>query len=100
MNIKPINDRVLIEETYEDNVTAAGIIIPDAAVEKPTMGIVKFVGKGGMVAGAFRDTQLKPGDKVLFGKYAGNEIKLEGKSYRMLIEEDVFAIVNEDQAAS
>ena len=98
MAIKPINDRVMIEEIYEDNTTASGIIIPDAAVEKPTMGIVKFVGSGGMVAGAFRNTQLKPGDKVLFGKYAGNEIKLEGKSYRMLVEEDVFAIVNAEDA--
>lgn len=100
MNIKPINDRVLIEETYEDNVTAAGIIIPDAAKEKPTTGIVRHVGDGGNVDGAFRPTQLKPGDMVLFGKYAGNEIKLDGKSYRMLMESDIFAIITPDQAAS
>ena len=87
MNIQPLSDRFLIEPTAAEEVTASGIIIPDSAKEKPLQGTVLAVGQG------TKDEPmiLKPGDRVLFGKYAGSEFELEGKKYLMMRQADVLA---------
>lgn len=89
MNIKPLADRVLIEPTAAEEVTMAGIIIPDSAKEKPLKGKVLAVGNG------TKDEPmvLKEGDQVLYGKYAGTEIELEGTKYLMMRQGDVLAII-------
>ena len=89
LNIKPLADRVLIEPVEAETKTASGIIIPDNAKEKPQQGNVMAVGKG------TKDEPMtvKVGDKVLYGKYAGTELKLEGKDYLIMRESDVLAIV-------
>ena len=87
MNIQPLSDRVLIEPTAAEEVTASGIIIPDSAKEKPLRGTVLAVGNG------TKDEEmiLKVGDQVLFGKYAGSEFELDGKKYLMMRQSDVLA---------
>ena len=87
MNIQPLSDRVLIEPTAAEEVTASGIIIPDSAKEKPLRGTVLAVGNG------TKDEPmiLKAGDQVLFGKYAGSEFELDGKKYLMMRQNDVLA---------
>lgn len=89
MNIKPLADRVLIEPTAAEETTLGGIIIPDSAKEKPLKGTVLAVGDG------TKDDPmvLKVGDTVLFGKYAGTEIEVEGTKYLMMRQSDVLAIV-------
>ena len=89
MTIKPLSDRVLIEPAKAEEVTAGGIIIPDSAKEKPLKGIVKAVGHG------TKDEEmvLKVGDQVLYGKYAGTELELEGKKYLIMRQSDVVAVL-------
>jgi chaperonin GroES len=89
LNIKPLADRVLIEPVKAETKTASGIIIPDNAKEKPQKGNVVAVGKG------TKDEPMtvKSGDTVLYGKYAGTELKLEGKDYLIMREIDILAIV-------
>lgn len=89
MNIKPLADRVLIEPTAAEETTLGGIIIPDSAKEKPLRGTVLAVGQG------TKDDPmvLKEGDKVLFGKYAGTEIELEGVKYLIMRQSDVLAVL-------
>lgn len=89
MNIKPLADRVLIEPTAAEETTMAGIIIPDSAKEKPLKGKVLAVGNG------TKDEEmiLKEGDTVLYGKYAGTEIELEGTKYLIMRQSDVLAIL-------
>lgn len=89
MNIKPLADRVLIEPTAAEEVTLGGIIIPDSAKEKPLKGKVVAAGNG------TKDEEmvLKVGDSVLYGKYAGTELELEGVKYLMMRQSDVLAIV-------
>lgn len=89
MNIKPLADRVLIEPTAAEEVTMGGIIIPDSAKEKPLKGKVLAVGHG------TKDEPmvLKEGDNVLYGKYAGTEIELEGVKYLMMRQSDVLAVI-------
>lgn len=89
MNIKPLADRVLILPTPAEEVTATGIIIPDSAKEKPLKGKVIAVGNG------TKDEEmlLKEGDKVLYGKYAGSEVQLEGEKYIIMRQNDVLAII-------
>ena len=89
INIKPLADRVLIEPTAAETTTASGIIIPDSAKEKPQKGIVIAVGKGTKE----EPTTVKVGDTVLYGKYAGTELNVEGKDYLIMRESDIFAIV-------
>ena len=91
MNIKPLADRVLIEPAAAEETTLGGIIIPDSAKEKPLRGTVLAVGQG------TKDDPmiLKEGDKVLYGKYAGTEIELNGTKYLMMRQNDVLAIINE-----
>ena len=89
LNIKPLADRVLIEPAEAETKTASGIIIPDNAKEKPQKGTVVAAGKG------TKDEPItvKVGDTVLYGKYAGNELKFEGKDYLIMRESDILAIV-------
>ena len=87
MNIQPLQDRVLIEPTAAEEVTASGIIIPDSAKEKPLRGTVLAVGDGTKD----EEMKLKAGDVVLFGKYAGSEFELDGKKYLIMRQSDVLA---------
>ena len=89
MNIKPLADRVLINPTPAEEVTMSGIIIPDSAKEKPLKGTVIAVGNGTKD----EDMVLKEGDNVLYGKYAGSEIEIEGKKYLIMRQSDVLAIL-------
>jgi chaperonin GroES len=96
MKIKPLNDRVLVKRTEEVQVTKGGILIPDTAKEKPIEGRVVAVGPGKMSdAGSRMALQVKAGDRILFGKYAGSEIKVEDEEYLMMREEDILAIIKE-----
>ena len=89
MSIRPLADRVLIEPTAAEEVTMGGIIIPDSAKEKPLKGKVLAVGNGTKD----EPMQLKAGDTVLYGKYAGTEIELEGIKYLMMRQNDVLAVI-------
>ena len=96
MKIKPLNDRVLVKRMEEVQVTKGGILIPDTAKEKPIEGKVIAVGPGKMIEqGQRMALQLKEGDRVLFGKYAGTEIKMEGEEFLMMREEDILAVIND-----
>ena len=95
MNIKPLHDRIIVKCVEEETKTAAGIIIPDtASKEKPQQGVVLAVGPGKLNAeGKVLPMSVKTDDKVLFGKYAGTDIKVDGVDYLMLREEDVLGII-------
>ena len=94
MKVKPLNDRVLLKRIEETQVTKGGIVIPDVAKEKPIEGRIIAVGPGKMSEQGQRMTlQVKEGDKVLFGKYSGTEIKIEGEEYLMMREEDLLAVI-------
>jgi chaperonin GroES len=94
MNIRPLHDRIIVERLEEETKTASGIIIPDSAKEKPQQGKVIAVGKGKMTEdGKILPLDVKVGNKVLFGKYSGTEIKIEGKEYLMMREDDVLGVV-------
>ena len=94
MNFKPLNDRILVKRVEEDTVSKGGIIIPDSAKEKPLRGEVLAVGNGKVSeSGAVRPLDVAVGDTVLFGKYAGTEIKIEGVEHTILREDDVLGIV-------
>lgn len=96
MKVKPLNDRVLVKRTEEVQVTKGGIYIPDTAKEKPIEGRVVAVGPGKMSDAGHRMTlQVKAGDRVLFGKYAGSEIKIEGEEHLMMREEDILAVIED-----
>ena len=93
MNIRPLHDRIIVERFEEETTTAAGIIIPDSAKEKPMQGSVVAAGKGKVTEdGKVLPLDVKV-DKVLFGKYSGTEIKIEGKEYLMMREDDVLGVV-------
>jgi len=94
MNIKPLNDRVLVLRIEEGQKTSGGIVIPDTAKEKPQEGKVVAVGPGKFDENGKRiPMEVKKNDRVLFGKYAGNEIKLDGVEYIIMREDDILAIV-------
>ena len=94
MNIRPLHDRIIVKRLEEETTTAAGIIIPDSAKEKPQQGTIVAVGKGKSTEdGKVLPLDVKVGDKVLFGKYAGTDIKLEGKEYLMMREDDILGVV-------
>ncbi len=96
MKVRPLNDRILVERIEEEEKTAGGIIIPDAAKEKPSQGKVIAVGNGKKTDdGKVIPLDVKEGDKILFGKYAGTEIKVEGKEYLMMREDEVFAVIED-----
>ncbi len=94
MKVKPLQDRILIKRVEEEHKTKGGIIIPDSAKEKPQEGIVVAVGPGRVTDTGTRVTPgVKPGDRILFGKYSGTDIKLEGEEHLILREEDVLAVI-------
>lgn len=93
-NIKPLHDRVVIKRMEEEKLSAGGIVIPDSATEKPIKGEVVAVGTGKVLDnGRVRAPQVKVGDKVLFGKYSGTEVKLDGVELLVVKEDDLFAIL-------
>ncbi len=95
MNITPLGERIVIKVLESEERTKSGILIPDTAKEKPQMGEVKAVGTGKMLENGQKVAlDVKVGDKVLFAKYAGTEVKLDGEEYMVLKESDVLAIVN------
>jgi chaperonin GroES len=94
MKIRPLHDRVLVERLEEKEVKKGGIIIPDTAKEKPQEGKVIAVGNGKVTdEGKKISLDVKAGDKILFGKYSGSEVKLDDKEYLIMREEDVLAIL-------
>jgi chaperonin GroES len=94
MNIRPLHDRIIVERFEEETMTAGGIIIPDSAKEKPFEGVIIAVGKGKSTEdGKLLPLDVKVGDKVLFGKYAGTEIKIDGKEFMMMREDDILGVV-------
>lgn len=96
MNIRPLHDRVIIKRMEEERKTAGGIVIPDTAAEKPIRGIVMAVGKGKILEnGEVRPLDVKVNDKVLFGKYAGTEVKVDGQELLVMREEDIMAVIEE-----
>ena len=94
MNIKPLHDRIVVKPIEAEELSAGGIVIPDNAKEKPTKGEVVAVGTGKVFDnGQVRAPQVKVGDKVLFGKYSGTEVKLDGVELLVVKEDDLFAIL-------
>jgi chaperonin GroES len=94
MKVRPLQDRVVVQRVEEETTTKGGIIIPDTAKEKPQQGKIIAVGKGKMLDNGTRvEMDLKPGDKVLFGKYAGTEIKLDGEEYLIMREDDILGVM-------
>ena len=94
MKIRPLHDRVIVKRLEEERKTASGIVIPDTAAEKPIQGKVVAVGKGKILEdGTVRALDVKVGDKILFGKYGGTEVKVDGEDLLVMREEDVMAII-------
>jgi chaperonin GroES len=94
MKIKPLHDRVIVKRIDEEKTTKGGIIIPDSAKEKPSEGKIIAVGNGKVLEdGSRQPLDVKKGDKVLFGKYAGTEIKIDGEEHLIMREDDIIAIV-------
>jgi chaperonin GroES len=94
MKIRPLHDRVIVKRVEEDRTSPGGIVIPDTAAEKPVQGKIVAVGKGKILEdGSVRALDVKVGDKILFGKYSGTEVKLEGEELVVMREEDVMAVI-------
>ncbi|HSW36339.1 MAG TPA: co-chaperone GroES [Candidatus Limnocylindrales bacterium] len=95
MNLKPLNDRVVVKVLEADEKTASGIVLPDKAKEKPQEGEVKAVGTGKVLDNGTRlAMEVKVGDKVIFSRYAGTEIKVKGEEFLILRQDDILALVN------
>ena len=93
MNIRPLNDRIIVKRLAEEEKTKGGIIIPDNAKEKPQEGEVVAVGNGKVLQNGTKvSPEVKKGDRILFGKYSGTEIKVDGEEYLMMREEDILAV--------
>jgi chaperonin GroES len=94
MNIRPLHDRLIVKREAEERKSAGGIVIPDTAAEKPIRGKVVAVGKGKILEdGKVRPLDVKVGDKILFGKYSGTEVKVAGEELLVMREEEVMAVV-------
>jgi chaperonin GroES len=94
MKIRPLHDRVIVKRLESETRSAGGIVIPDSAAEKPVQGKVVAVGKGKILEdGSVRALDVKIGDKILFGKYSGTEVKVDGDELVVMREEDVMAII-------
>ena len=94
MKIHPLHDRVIVKRMEEERKTASGIVIPDTAAEKPDQGEVVAVGNGKVLDdGKLRTLEVKVGDKILFGKYSGQTVKLEGTEYLVMREEDIMGVI-------
>ena len=94
MKIRPLHDRIIVERLEEESKTAGGLIIPDTAKEKPQKGKIIAAGKGKVTEdGKIITLDVKVGDLILFGKYSGSEIKVDGKEYLMMREDDVLGVI-------
>jgi len=94
MALRPLHDRVLIQRLEEGEQIRGGIIIPDTAKEKPQQGQVKAVGSGKLLdTGERTAPEVKPGDRILFGKYSGSEVKIDGEEYLILKEDEILGVV-------
>ena len=94
MKFRPLHDRVVVKRIEAEEKTVGGIIIPDSAKEKPQQGEVKAVGNGKLLESGHRTApEVKPGDRILFGKYSGSEVKLDGEDYLILKEDEILAVV-------
>ena len=94
MKIRPLHDRVVVKRVEEETKTAGGIVLPGSAAEKPSEGVVLAVGAGKPLDnGQIRALEVKVGDKVLFGKYSGSEVKVDGEQYIVMREEDIIGIL-------
>ena len=94
MKIRPLHDRVIVKRLEEERKTASGIVIPDAAAEKPDQGQIIAVGKGKILDnGEVRTLDVKVGDRVLFGKYSGQTVKVDGEELLVMREEDIMGVV-------
>ena len=94
MKIRPLHDRVIVKRLEEERTTASGIVIPDSATEKPDTGEVLAVGTGKLLEdGKVRAVDVKVGDKVLFGKYSGQTVKIEGEEVLVMREEDIMGVM-------
>jgi len=94
MKIRPLHDRVIVKRLEEERTSPGGIVIPDSAAEKPSQGKVLAVGKGkSLDDGSVRPLDVKVGDKILFGKYSGTEVKVDGDDLLVMREEDIMAII-------
>ena len=95
MALKPLGDRLVVRPLEAQDTTKSGLVLPDTAKEKPQEGKVLAVGTGRLLEnGSVKSLELKQGDRILYGKYAGTEVSLEGEDYLILREEDVLAIVH------
>ncbi|NKB63803.1 MAG: co-chaperone GroES [Gammaproteobacteria bacterium] len=94
MNIRPLHDRIVVRRVEDERTSPGGILIPDSATEKPMQGEVLAVGNGKMLdSGEQRALDVKVGDKVLFGKYSGTEVKVEGEEVLVMREDDVMGVI-------
>ncbi|MFN4263640.1 MAG: co-chaperone GroES [Thioalkalivibrionaceae bacterium] len=94
MNLRPLHDRVIVKRMEEERTTAGGIVIPDSAAEKPIRGEIVAVGNGKILdSGEVRALDIKVGDKVLFGKYSGTEVKIDGQEVLVMREDDIMAVI-------
>jgi chaperonin GroES len=94
MKLRPLHDRVIVKRMEEERMSAGGIVIPDSATEKPIRGQVMAVGAGKILEnGNVRALAVKAGDKVMFGKYSGTEVKVDGEELLVMREEDLIAII-------
>jgi len=94
MNIRPLHDRVIVKRMEEERTSAGGIVIPDSATEKPIRGEITGVGNGKVSEnGDVRPLDVKVGDQVLFGKYSGTEVKVEGEDLLVMREDDIMAVI-------
>ncbi|NNL06151.1 MAG: co-chaperone GroES [Gammaproteobacteria bacterium] len=94
MNIRPLHDRVVVKRMEEERTSAGGIVIPDSAAEKPQKGEIVAVGNGKLTeSGELRALDVKVGDQVLFGKYSGTEIKIDGEDVLIMKEEDILGVL-------
>jgi chaperonin GroES len=94
MQIRPLYDRIIVKRLEQERQTASGIVIPDTAAEKPEQGEVVAVGPGRLLQdGTIRPLQVKPGERVLFGKYAGQTVKIRDQEYLVIKEEDVLGVI-------
>ena len=94
MKIRPLHDRVIVKRLEEERVSAGGIVIPDTAAEKPVQGKVVAVGKGKILEdGSVRALDVKVGDKILFGKYSGQTVKVKGEELLVMREEDIMGVI-------
>ncbi|NND60069.1 MAG: co-chaperone GroES [Gammaproteobacteria bacterium] len=96
MNLRPLHDRVIVKRVDEETKSPGGIVIPDTAAEKPSRGEIVAVGNGKLLDnGDIRPLALKKGDTVLFGKYSGTEVKIEGEEVLVMREDDVMAVLED-----